>query len=119
MCRRFCIDSASFPGMCYLIDFIDTAYTACNFMKKMTLLSSFLKEEIDLITSKIPNIIFRILIFHGIFSAVPRHIFILLNWCGRPKNEVKFLNFNRFNNCPFFLPNYFINLLSCLASKSS
>ena len=28
-------------------------------------------------------------------------------------------NFNQFNNCPFFLPNYFVTLFSCLVSKSS
>ena len=56
-------------------------------------------------------------------SAVPRHIFILLNWYGHQKNEPKFLetlpiffNFNQFNNCPFFLPDYFITVC-CLASK--
>ena len=61
-----------------------------------------------------------------VYSAVPRHISIPLNWYGCPKNESKFLktspiflNFNQFNNCPFFLPNYFITLFSCLASKSS
>ena len=49
------------------------------------------------------------------YSAVPRCIFIPLNWYGCPKNEPKFLKtspnffiFNQFNNCPFFLPNYFI-----------
>ena len=59
-------------------------------------------------------------------NAVPRRIFIPSNWYGRPKNEPKFLktspiffNFNQFNNCPFFLHNYFITLFSCLASESS
>ena len=47
-------------------------------------------------------------------SAVPRGVFILLNRYGCPKNEPKFLktspffNFNQLDNCPFFLPNYFI-----------
>ena len=58
-------------------------------------------------------------------SVVPRHILIPLNQYGCPNNEPKFLetpiffNFNQFNNCPFFLPNYFITLFSCLGSKSS
>ena len=45
---------------------------------------------------------------------------------GTQKTEPKFLQtssiffyFYRFKNCPFFLPNYFITLFSCLASKSS
>ena len=59
-------------------------------------------------------------------SAVPGLIFLPLNRYGRQKNEPKvlktspiFFNFNQFNNRPFFLPNYFITLFSCLASKSS
>ena len=32
--------STSFPGMCYLIDFTDTALTACNFVRKPKLMSS-------------------------------------------------------------------------------
>ena len=47
-------------------------------------------------------------------SAVTRCISILLNQYGHPKNKPKFLkvspilfNFNKFNNCSFFLPNYF------------
>ena len=59
-------------------------------------------------------------------STIPRRIIILLNQYGRPKNEAKFLNispillnFNQFHNCPFFLTNFFITLLSFLASKSS
>ena len=50
-----------------------------------------------------------------VISAVPRRIFIPLNRYGRQKNEPKclktspiFFNFNRFNNRPFFLPNYFM-----------
>ena len=60
--------------------------------------------------------------FDNCNSAVPRRIFIPLNRYGRPKNELKFLktspiffDFNQFNNCPFFLPNYFITLFSCLS----
>ena len=103
-----------------------SACTLCNFIRKMKLLPSFLKEEIDLITSKMSKFIFRMLTFHGIFGAVPRQVFIPMNRHGRLKTEPKFLktsqfffNFNQFNNCPFFLPNYFVNLFSCLASKSS
>ena len=62
----------------------------------------------------------------AVYSAVPRHIFILLNQYGHPKIEPKylktspiFLNSNQFNNCSFFLPNDFITLFSCLALKSS
>ena len=32
-------DSTSFPEMFYLIDFIDTAHTACNFLKRAKLMS--------------------------------------------------------------------------------
>ena len=52
--------------------------------------------------------------------------FIPLNQYGRPKNKPKCLNispilfnFNQFNNCSFFLTNYFITLFSCLSSKSN
>ena len=62
----------------------------------------------------------------AVYSAIPRHIFILLNQYGHPKNEPKFfktspifLNSNQFNNCSFFLANDFITLFSCLALKSS
>ena len=59
-------------------------------------------------------------------SAIPRHIFMPLNWYGCPKNEPKFLrtssiflNFNQFHNCTFFLPNFFMTPFSRLVSKSS
>ena len=45
-------NSASFPVMCYLIDFIDKACTAHNFIKGTKPISSFFKEEIELIISK-------------------------------------------------------------------
>ena len=70
---------------------------------------------------------YLIFVEHVTAGAVPRRIFILLTQYGRPKNEPNFLkvspisfNFNQFYiyNCLFFLPNYFITLLSCLASKS-
>ena len=125
-CDGFCIDSTSLPGMCYVIDFIDTVRTVSNFTRKTKLLSSFLKQEIDLVIFKITEFLFRSVIFHGIFSAVPRCISIALNrywvpkkWAQNFKNFTNFLNFNQFNNCPFFLANYFMNLFSCLAWKRS
>ena len=51
-CGGFCGNSASFPVMCYLIDFIDKAHTVYNFMRSTNLISSFFKEEIELIISK-------------------------------------------------------------------
>ena len=66
-CSRFCKNSASFPVMCYLIDFIDIAHTVHNFIRRTKLISSFFKEEIELIISKITKFLFRSVIFHGIF----------------------------------------------------
>ena len=51
-CGGFCENSASFPVMCYLIDFIDKAHTAHNFVRSTKLISSFFKEDIELIISK-------------------------------------------------------------------
>ena len=51
-CGGFCENSASFPVMCYLIDFIDKAHTVHNFMRSTKLISSLFKEEIELIISK-------------------------------------------------------------------
>ena len=34
------------------------------------------------------------------------------------KNFANFFNLNQFNNCPIFLPDYFITLFSCFASKT-
>ena len=62
----FCKNSASFPVMCYLIDFIDTAHTVRNFIRRTKLISSFFKEEIELIISKITRFFSRSVIFHGI-----------------------------------------------------
>ena len=90
-CGGFCIDSTSLPGMCYVIDLIDTVCTVSNFTRKTKLLSSFLKEEIDLVISKITKFLFRSVIFQGIFSAVPRCISIALNRYWVPKNEPKIL----------------------------
>ena len=59
--------SALFPVMCYLIDFIDKAHTVHNFIRRTKLISSFFKEEIELVFSKITKFIFRSVIFHGIF----------------------------------------------------
>ena len=62
----------------------------------------------------------------GIATVLYPDILILLNRYGNPQNESKslkasptFFKSNQFNNCQFFLPNYFITLFSCLASKSS
>ena len=66
-CSRFSKNSASFPVMCYLIDFIDIAHTIHNFIRRTKLISSFFKEEIELIISKITKFLFRSVIFHGIF----------------------------------------------------
>ena len=68
-CSGFCKNPASFTVMCYLIDFIDIAHTAHNFIRKTKLISSFFKEEIELIISKITKFIFRSVIFHGIFGS--------------------------------------------------
>ena len=53
--------------MCYLIDFIEIAQTFHNFIRRTKLISSFLKEEIELIISKIRKFLFRSVVFHGIF----------------------------------------------------
>ena len=58
---------ASFPVICYVIDFIGIAHTAHNFIRKTKLISSFFKEEIELINSKITKFLFSLVIFHGIF----------------------------------------------------
>ena len=46
-CSGFCKNPASFPVMCYLIDFIDIAHTVHNFIRRTKLISSFFKEEIE------------------------------------------------------------------------
>ena len=33
-CNAFCEDSSSFPGICYLSDFVDTAHTIRNFVRR-------------------------------------------------------------------------------------
>ena len=38
------LDSIWFPGMCYLIDFVDTAPTVRNFIRRSKLISSFKKK---------------------------------------------------------------------------
>ena len=62
----FCENSASFLVMCHLIDFIDIAHNVHNFISRTKLISSFFKEEIELIISKITKFLFRLVIFHGI-----------------------------------------------------
>ena len=55
-CSEFSEDSSSFSGMCYFIDFIDTARTVRNFAGRTKLISSvFKKRYIKLIVSKITN----------------------------------------------------------------
>ena len=66
-CSGFCENSASFPVMCYLIDFIDIACTIHNFIRRAKVIPSFFKEEIELIISKITKFLFWSVIFHGIF----------------------------------------------------
>ena len=58
-CGGVCENSASFPVMCYLIDFTDKARTVHNFIRRTKLISSFFKEEIELIISK-KNTIYKI-----------------------------------------------------------
>ena len=53
--------------MCYLMDFIDIAHIFHNFIGRTKLISSFFKEDIELIISKITKFLFRSVIFHGIF----------------------------------------------------
>ena len=65
-CGVFCKNSASFPVMCYFKDFIDIAHTAHNFIRRANLISSFFKEEIELMISKETKFLFRSVIFHGV-----------------------------------------------------
>ena len=50
-------DSTSFPGICYLVDFIDTAHTVRNFVRRTKLISSFFKKR-RLNISKITKFLF-------------------------------------------------------------
>ena len=45
-CDAFCEDSTSFPGICYLADFIDTAHTTHNLVRRTKLIPFFFKKEI-------------------------------------------------------------------------
>ena len=56
-CDAFCEDSTSFPGICYLIDFIDTPSTVNNFVRKTKLISAFFKKRLNI--SKITKSLFR------------------------------------------------------------
>ena len=38
-------DSTLFPGICYAVDFIDTAHTVRNFVSRTKLISSFFKKR--------------------------------------------------------------------------
>ena len=53
--------------MCYLIDFIDTAYTTHSLIRRTELIPTNSKEEIELIIPKKTKFLFRLVIFHGIF----------------------------------------------------
>ena len=66
-CGELCKNSASFPVMYYLIDFIDKAHTVHNFIRSTKLISSFFKEEIELIVPKKTKFLFRSVSFNGIF----------------------------------------------------
>ena len=44
-CSAFCEDSTLFPGMCYLVDFIDTISTVCKFVRRTKIISSFVKKR--------------------------------------------------------------------------
>ena len=76
-CSRFCKNSASFPVMCYLIDFIDIAHTVHNFIRRTKLISSFFKEEIELIISKITKFHNKITKFQNFISNLSWY---LLKW---------------------------------------
>ena len=43
-CDIFCKDSTSFPGICHLVCFIDTAHTVHNFVRTTKLISSFFEK---------------------------------------------------------------------------
>ena len=99
---------------------------ASNSSKKRKTDTTITKFPCKLIPKNVSDSNSNIAILCDLCSALHTRIFIPLNWYGRPKNETKFLKtspiflkFNQFNNCPFFLPNCFITLFSCLASKSS
>ena len=69
-CGGFCENSASFPVMCYLIDFTDKAHTVHNSIRRTKIIFSIFKEEIELIFSKKKaKFLFRSVIFHGIFPG--------------------------------------------------
>ena len=56
-CDAFCEDSTSFTGICYLIDFIGTARTVNNFVRKTKLIAGFFKKRLSI--SKITKSPFR------------------------------------------------------------
>ena len=56
-CNVFCEDSASFPGIYYLADFIDTAQTIHNFVRRTKLYIFFFSKK-RLNISKIPKFLF-------------------------------------------------------------
>ena len=76
-CSGCCKNSASFPVMCYLVDFIDIAHTVHNFIRRTKLISSFFKEEIELIISKITKFHNKITKFQNFISNLSWY---LLKW---------------------------------------
>ena len=44
-CDAFYEDSALFPGIFYLVDFIDTAHTVRNLLRRIKLISFFFKKR--------------------------------------------------------------------------
>ena len=55
-CNAFCKDSTSLPGICYLADFIDTAHTIHNFVRRTKLFFFFSKKRLNV--SEIPKFLF-------------------------------------------------------------
>ena len=43
--NAFCEDSTSFPGICYLADFIEKAHTIHNFVRRTKLISFFFQKR--------------------------------------------------------------------------
>ena len=74
--------------MCYLINFINIAHTGHNFIRRTKLISSFFKEEIELIIYKITKSLFISIIFHGIFSS--GNSLILGYSLGREQSKISY-----------------------------
>ena len=70
------------------MDFIDIAHIYHNFIGRTKLISSFFKEEIELIISKITKFLFRSVIFHGIFWS--GNSLILGYFLGIEQSEISY-----------------------------